>query len=754
MKLSLLAATAFGCINALTEDQVQLLQQDFLRKEGSPYDLFKPENFRYHNHRLFLEVEDINTLIQNEMLTEDQCGGRNPVEELAEMIASKDLYHLLTEEDVAASGPTMCFSYGSKLGKIGDKLGPMSEVCFQYVLEGCSDYHQLKYISPTFVERNVLVFTANIKALDFLSVEQIQIITNVPVACECIENQSLARLTTAEQWKAVNPSCLYSIEDMDKVDLSTALSNGIIPYEQFSYMKSGLNLASTDALTEKHVRYYQVNVIQTTSPLHCSWLKPDACKGLSPEMFKKWFEWVDKENLLVSLEQDSWKNLPKNIFREFASESASLRLVFILCRRSYPNLTAEQLRFFFHYPAVCASLLPGAIFSKEEFKKSKISSTCFNRMSPNLKYHILTFGYSLPDNILEHETSQSIKKLIGGIESLSKIKAKNKRKIIQNVSKRVKDGKRHACRLIKDLAIFKSLRIFREVVPGGCWENLGFTIQSRHVLRAPKLLAGRPKVLKTILQKESNGYVLGKLSPRTMKRMTSGKAANECKYMKYDQFKQLGEELCKALSPKCVASLTFLKDLKSEDYALFGPKAFSYLDNHSAQGINFGDLLNDQLENISNEADFERTVGKLLTNDVLDNQITHKRLNFIPARVWGAVPTDGFCIFRSPEIFARISGEKMVYWTAEQVRMIPSDVLASMNPNQAKRIGHLIGNNKKKDIAVMLKDHSKKMDPIVKSVFAERFATFGLNFTSEAPSFGKSILTSALSMIIAAVVLL
>jgi hypothetical protein len=315
---------------------------------------------------------------------------------------------------------------------------------------------------------------------------------------------------------------------------------------------------------------------------------------------------------------------------------------------------------------------------------------------------IISSGAALPDNILEYVGSQELLSMKFSIFSLNKLRGKNLVKMIEKLSSKIDDRHSHACRLIKDPETLRSLRIFKKAMPKNCWKFMSMKIKAKNVLKNPTLFAGRPKVLKTLLENEK-GLVsnLNRVTKRGIEKLTAGRAGRECRYMDYVSFSSLDGHFRSGLSPTCVANLSFLADLDEEEMIHFAPKAFSQIDAKLAKKLNF-----------------TRTAGAALTRDVLENQIKPSRLSHLPGRVWGTVPPSAFAIFSSADILARIPGEKMVYWTKEQMEMIPKKVLAELNKEQATLVGSLSGEKRalvKYLVGIVPRDN------IAKTVLGERF---------------------------------
>lgn len=684
----------------INELQGAAIQGDFTWAD----ELFELSVFPYHTPELFSDMA------QNVRICRDF---------MSTMLAH-DVISLITEDDIMVSHNALCKFYANYVNVLGKNLKSMSESCFLSMADQIIPEH-IPYIPIEFVRRNPRTFVTALDRYQYYTPEQIAVVTNVPIACISMNAERLTFMRTAEQFRMFRPMCLLHVQDFVRADLSVALSEGMVPGDFFAHYNGRLHENVWPHLTAKHIQYMGTELrAAPTSALRLPKITAAAAKGVTPDQFSFYLKQHGPGQ--VELVNGQWANFPKTIFNNLRRADSYVDLAIKLTHLNYGYMTLKQINSILKYPEACA-YIPDTIpmvMKRRKLNRLKFSSMCFANMKPRLQYRILTADIQLPENILEHISSKHLLKMDYSIYTLNKLKSNNRKEIIRNLSSKVITGSHHACRLVKNIEVLQKMRIFRQEMPKKCWQHIGFKIKVKHILKAPKLFAGRPQVLKTLLKNEKKYSAnFAKLSRRDMEKLTAGKAGYECRHFTRHQFKSTTGEQRMGLSPLCVASLPFVDDLQEDEVMHLKPNAFSQFTAKMASKLNFRSLFNHHLEHISEDVPVEETVGSLLTKDVLENQIGADRLSHLPARIWATVPPSAFTIFRDNDVLNRVSGSKMAYWRNEQVRFIPKNTLMQMNPDQAMAIGDLT--KEKSELAEYLQRRDLKFDPEVRQALDMRF---------------------------------
>lgn len=603
-------------------------------------------------------------------------------------LADEELLKHVTIHDLTNSCDALLRQFAAKFRFIYHLLENLNETAFLCLAPDipCED---ICLVPANFVKRYPKDFVYGINLVSIYSPEQISIVTNAVAACLILDPTYLHYMGRREQWEAINPLCVGYMPTLSEVDLDQLLQNDVIPGNMFSYYSGEFSDATLTALTAKHLRYYGTESNKQLSTLNLNLISPNAAPGVSSEMFKK-FILSRKEPVIL---KGMWRKFSESIFSSFAHAHEVRKLAANISGEAYKELTKAQVSFILKFPEACGGIPEDADISKARLESiGLLSSKCFAAMNPKIQMKIISSGAALPDNILEYIGSQELLKMDYSIYSLNKLKGRNVKKMIENLSSKIEEKQLHACRLIKEPEVLRRMRIFKKTMPKNCWKFMTMKIKAKNVLKNPTLFAGRPKVLKTLLENEkgytSNINLVGK---RGIQKLTAGRAGRECRFMSLSVFARMSGEFRSGLSPTCICNLPFLSQLDAEEMLHFVPDGFAHVDNKQARDLHYENLTNRHLEHLSEAVNFTRTAGSSMTRNILVNQIKPCRLSHLPARVWGTIPPSAFAVFSDPSILSRIPGEKMAYWTKEQVSMIPKDTLASLDKEQATLIGTLSG---------------------------------------------------------------
>lgn len=694
-------------------------------------ELFHPSIFPHHSTRLFSDMKE-DPAVHSDFVN---------------MILANGVLGYVTEEDIMVSSDELCGEYGMHVMILSARLGRMRESCFVRMAEWTLPEH-IRYIPVSFVQKFPVTFVAAFDAVGQYSPEQLAVVTSVPQACDTMNSLRLKMMRKPEQFQMFRPMCLLNLPELHRADFSYALSQGMVPPEFFAYYDGDLHDACWPHMTAKHIRYLAAESPTMTANVPLERITPAAARGVTPNQFMYFYQ--HRRAGGIELVKGQWAKFPRSIFNNLRTARDYVGLAIKLTPSNYKFMTTWQINAILQHPEACAHIADGSFrdMSRRVMSRLNFSSKCFANIKPRLQYKILTSDIKLSDDVLEHISSKHLLKMDYSIYTLNKIKAKNRKQIIRNLSSKVESGTHHACRLVKNADVLHKMRIFREQMPKKCWQFMGFKIKVKHIVKDPKLFAGRPKVLKTIVQNDK--YVLNfrRFTRRNMEALTAGKAGYECKHIPRRIYDNMTGEQRVGLSPQCVASLPFLKDLQQDEIMNLRPNAFAKFSSRMAVNVNFGTLFNHHLEHLSEDVPVDETVGSLLTKDILENQIGAERLSHLPARIWATVPTSAFTIFRDRNILSRVAGSKMAYWTPEQVKMIPKETFIHLNPDQATCIGDLT--TEKPRLAQYLQGFSTKFDPMVRDAFNLRFGPV-LQKDSAAPrlfSLSSALITAALAALI------
>lgn len=688
--------------SCLSPEEVLKLQDAVVMADFKTAEpLFEKHNFAYHTPDLFSKTTD-----------------PAPTFQLLTIINANGLFPMITEDDVRSFSTNICFQLCHHVRKIGSPLRHMTLTCFA-ALSSRMDTRDAKYIPIEFARMYPNAFSKAFPYFHVYSPQQLAEVSSVPVACQNFNAHSFQYMESRTLYKAMNPKCLSQMDGVQKADFGKAMKDRKIPGDFFSFYCGPLREDAYYFMTPDHVSLIGIKCYHkdVRFPLPMERLNANALKGVTPRLFSEWVECQEKIDNLGW----TWQNFRDDIFSRFVTKEYYEVFVPRLDPKNYEYMTPLQLNNILKFPEICKLIPETAILSSQVLKYLKVSSKCFANLHPNHQYKFLTSELDLPENIMEHMGHKHIDHLKYGFYTLNKMKMRNRGAILENLSSKVKP-QYHACRLIQNLGVLKNLTIFRrESMPKGCWKQLGFKIKVKHVLKEPKLFAGRPKALKAILRNERRVENFSRLSRKDMERLTDGEAGIECKHMTFDQFSKFPPAVISGLSPLCVANLTFIQELHPDVFQFFGSRSFSYVGREHLDKVDLECLLNPHLEYLSSALNMEDSAGHALTKDVLENKITPERLNYLPARLWANVPVRSFTIFRTPDIIGRMSGEKMAYWRLDQVLMIPKKVLATINQDQADSLGSLYKD--KQALARYLKTIKFETNEI-KMILADRFEDF------------------------------
>lgn len=702
-------------------NDVDLMQKLVVRgrfKEASNF--LSVKFFHHHNSNLFASFPE-----------DPELAG-----EFMDILRENGLFDFLTVQDLNNSCQALIAEFGRNIEFLHHIMEDMDVDTYSNMCEHVDDKH-VPLIPIKFVQRHPEDFVRGFGCLNLYSPEQIRFVTNIVACCKVIAANEYPLVDSRAKWEAINPMCLKYAKDLSEQDLSLHLHVGIIPGNMFSYYTGEFSDRTFQCLTAKHLSYYGSEAKRRTSPVDLNLIAPLAAPGVSPSMFNQFIARQSKEGEPIVL-KGIWKHLPDNVFSEFRDPEDFANLASKISGECYQEMKKSQIAAILKHPEACASIRGDAEIPKHRIEELGISSKCFAAMNAQLKMKIIISGAALPDNILEYVGSQELLKMEFSIFSLNRVKGKNMVKIIENLSSKIDDKQSHACRLIKTPENFRDMRIFRRAIPKNCWKFMTMKIKAKNVLKNPTLFAGRPKILKTLLENDKGvASNLNKVEKRGIQKLTAGRAGRECRYMTKPMFDDLSGDFRSGLSSTCIASLPFLSSLDEEEMLHFVPDAFSHIDEKLAKNLRFENLTNRHLEHLSEAIGFTRTAGSSLTRTVLENQIKPNRLSHLPARVWGTVPPSSFAIFNDPSILSRIPGEKMVYWTKDQVAMIPRNVLTGLDREQATLIGSLSG--EKTAMIKHLMGIVPKKNMMVRTVLGERIK----GQSSSASSSARSTVCSA-----------
>lgn len=606
------------------------------------------------------------------------------VDKFFKVLKERNLLSYITEDDVEASWGTVCQAFGHHVFEIGSSLKTMSEACILELIKTLPGPN-VRMLPVELVERDPIFFVTYFPHLDDMSADQIRVLSQFPHACTEISARSARAMTDPKRWKALSPECFAAIPGIYEANLSLVLQSKVMPGDIFSMFEAPTIAINYAHMNAKQVELYGSRIDGAKPFIMIPQLSNAAMAGLQPEHLMTYF----RKTKNVTDWLDRWKYFPVNSLIFFRDPHDLCTIIQHIGWQDFSSMTADQLSILLEYPTACHVVPEGAKINVEVVPKIFINSKCFANLPQSMQLSILDSKTELSKNLLEFVSLKHVERMRNGIYSLNKIRATNRAEMIKRLGSRVKDDL-HICKLVRNPGTLKNLKIFREAMPAKCWKNLGFKVKLKHVIKDPKLFAGRPKALKSILQNTARLSDWKEFSTKDMLRLTSGKAGRECKYLtaRHKGIIIAAGKLA-GLSPECVANMKFLNEIDATQMLYMRPEAFAALDKRAAHGLNYDNLLNTHLEQISSQVAFTETIGGTLSRTVLEMQVTPERLNYLPARVWGTVPENAFSIFRNAEIFGSISGEKMAYWTVGQVKMIPTNVFGKLLPDQALFIGTL-----------------------------------------------------------------
>jgi hypothetical protein len=732
MLATTLVSLFLALVSASSDSNVRKQQKQFIERGGEVTEkmtLFRNKKaFRAHTPELFREMTSEPT-----------------VEKFVKLAKQNKLFEEITAEDIEHAHGNVCAVFGGYIDKI-------PESAFKHITESCLnammldvEEHQVKKIPTCLLRKHPNVILAKKPQLHLYKDSQIKVISGFKDACKLINAPSMRKLKKA-QWKQVAPQCFADIPGIENEDLSKNLVD--MRKDIFSYMPVPVENNTFAAMSAEHVRLFgsKCRNPKVRGSVNVMMLNKDGATGVSAEAFRRFVRRFQKLRLIHDARKERqfklrkvWTYLPKGVLGKCRAKDEMVTLAKMLDGGDLKYMTADQINELVREnPKVCKHMPANWKLPKNVVAQLKISAKCFANLPKSNQVSLLSTSVKLDDNLLGKITYSHAKKWPHGLNFLNKIKATNVEALIQNLSRAVEEDK-HVCRAIKNVEHLKGLKVFREFMPKGCWDNLGFKVHQKDVVKYPLLFAGRKHVLKNLLE-QGETFPGKKLSQHDLLRLTKD-TGEECSAMGITALRQINGQKLSGLSPTCIACLPCKKDLMPEEIQYMGPKAFSMITRDTVADLRLNWLLNDQLENLSSAIeDISQVASVAFTISQLAD-LTEERLRFLQARLWSPMDPALFSIFKDKQAFAEFPGVKMIYWTPAQVNALPRELLYSLNVDQATQLG-----SESQDAAgyqQLFDPVIRHFEPAVQEVLATRFACqMNANTNAAAPSSSFGLLSA------------